>query len=218
MPPPAHPKIYHIVHIDRLPSIITGGFLLSDAMVTKRQNTGTNIGMSNIKARRLTLELDCHSGLCVGECVPFYFCPRSVMLYLLHTGNHPELSYRGGQGPILHLEADLHATVAWAQRNGKRWAFTLSNAGARYFEDRSDLKQLGEINWQAVEARKWSGMGVSSTVKEGKQAEFLVEERFPWSLVERIGVHSPLIGNRVMQTNKSSSHKPRVEVQAAWYY
>lgn len=55
--------------------------------------------------------LNSHPGLYVGQCVPFYFCPRSVMLYVIYCANHDELSYRGGQGPILHLEADLYETV-----------------------------------------------------------------------------------------------------------
>ena len=50
--------------------------------------------------------------------------------------NHPSLAYTGGQEPIVHLEADLHQTVAWAEQNRLRWAFTLSNAGSYYFEDR----------------------------------------------------------------------------------
>ena len=95
------------------------------------------------------------------------------MLFLIHRRNE-ELSYKGGQEPIVHLEADLKATIAWAQQNGRRWAFTLSNAGAYYFEDRSDTACLGEINWDAVQARQWSGNGISRSVKEGKQAEFLI--------------------------------------------
>ena len=58
--------------------------------------------------------MKCRPGLNVGDCVPFYFCPRSVMLYLIHRANHPELDYRGGQGPIVHLEADLHEAANWA--------------------------------------------------------------------------------------------------------
>ena len=46
--------------------------------------------------------------------MPFYFCPRSVMLYLIHKANHPELDYHGGQGAILHLESDLNTVIAWA--------------------------------------------------------------------------------------------------------
>jgi hypothetical protein len=100
MPPPARPKIYHIVHVDRLPSMINDGHLWCDAVIIQRAVPGTTIGMGGIKQRRLTLPVDCHHGLRVGECVPFYFCSRSVMLYLLYQANHPELAYRGGQGPI----------------------------------------------------------------------------------------------------------------------
>jgi hypothetical protein len=180
MPIPVQPKIYHIAHVDRLASIVADGFLWSDAKVIERLGVGTTIGMSNIKARRLNeLSLTCHPGLRVGRCTPFYFCSRSVMLYLIYVRNE-ELTYKGGQEPIVHLEADLNATIAWAEQNGQRWAFTLSNAGAYYFEDRSDLARLGDINWDAVQARKWSGNGVSRSVKEGKQAEFLIEG---WPLI-----------------------------------
>ena len=140
MPAPADPKLYHIVHADRLPPIIAAGGLLCDATIAEREPVGTTIGMNDIKRRRLSeLRLNSHRGLYVGACVPFYFCPRSVMLYVISQANHPQLSYRGGQDPIVHLEADLRATVAWAEAQDLRWAFTLSNAGARYFEDRSDL-------------------------------------------------------------------------------
>jgi hypothetical protein len=215
---PAQPKIYHIVHVDRLPSIVADGCLWCDAEILRRSPPGTTIGMSSIKRRRLELALTSHPHLHVGDCVPFYFCPRSVMLYLIYQGNHPELDYRGGQGPVVHLEADLHASVDWAVEHGKCWAFTLSNAGAYYFEDRCDLSQLSEVNWEAVQSSQWSGRGISTSVKEGKQAEFLVENRFPWSLVERIGVRSPAIYRRVVHALADSPHRPEVEVITDWYY
>ena len=85
MPVPAKPKIYHIVHVDRLPSIINDGWLWCDAEIVRRSPSGTIIGMDAIKQRRLKeLTLTSHSDLHVGDCVPFYFCPRSVMLYLIH--------------------------------------------------------------------------------------------------------------------------------------
>ena len=145
---PPQPKIYHIAHVDRLPSIVTTGGLLSDAMVQAQALGGTMIGMNHIKQRRLTeLQLASHPGLFVGACVPFYFCPRSVMLYLIHRRN-AELAYQGGQASIIHLQADLGAVVAWANAQPARWAFTLSNAGSYFFEDCNDLARLGEINWR----------------------------------------------------------------------
>ena len=110
--PPAQPKIYHILHVDRLASVVADGFLWCDAEVAGRTGLGTTIGMSSIKARRLSLPVECHNGDHIGDYVPFCFCPRSIMLYVTHRANHPELAYRGGQGPIVHLEADLGKVVA----------------------------------------------------------------------------------------------------------
>jgi hypothetical protein len=218
MPTPARPKIYHIVNVDRLASIVRNG-LLCDAAVMAEAKPGTTIGMRSIKQRRLNeLQLASHPGLYVGRCVPFYFCPRSIMLYLIYRANHPELDYKGGQGPIVHLECDLHTVVAWAAQNGRRWAFTLSNAGAYYFEDRASLAQLGEINWDAVAATHWSGSGISPQIKEGKQAEFLVESHFPWHLVERIGVLTTEVAQQVGAAMQGAGHRPVVEIRRDWYY
>ena len=209
MPVPADPKIYHIVHVDRLPSIIADGGLLCDAAIAERAPVGTTIGMNDIKQRRLSeLRLSSHPDLYVGACVPFYFCPRSVMLYVISQANHLQLSYRGGQGPIVHLEADLRATVAWAEEQDLRWAFTLSNAGARYFEDRSDLGQLDDIDWDAVEATDWR------RCKEGKQT-------FRSSSASR-GNSSPVSASSpARQTEavlEAAAHRPPVEIRRAWYY
>ena len=217
MPPAVAPKIYHIVHVDRLPSIIADGHLWSHAEVSQRArvsgDTGTTIGMDSIKEMRLTVrQLNSHPGLYVGQCVPFYFCPRSVMLYLIWKANNPKLGYRGGQEPIVHLEADLRETVAWAEQNRRRWAFTLSNAASGYFEDRADLTQLNELDWDAIAARDWRAC------KERKQAELLVEHSFPWQLVSRIGVESRRVFGQVSVAVRQAEHRPALEVRPDWYY
>ena len=128
---------------------------------------GTVIGMSDVKRRRLALPVACHPDIKVGECVPFYFCPRSVMLYVIHCANHPALAYAGGQSGIVHLEADLREVAAWAARESVRWSFTTMNAAigtAAFFDD---LDFLDKIDWDAVHARQWRDR------RDAKQAEFL---------------------------------------------
>jgi hypothetical protein len=215
---PAHPKIYHIVHVDRLASIVADGCLHCDATMVEREGRGTSIGISEIKQRRRNLPIACRPGLHVGDCVPFYFCPRSVMLFLLHRANHPNLTYSGGQGPVIHLESDLHKTVKWAEKKGRRWAFTLSNAGSTYFEDRCNLDQLGEVDWSAVQTNRWSGPGIAESIQEGKQAEFLVESSFSWRLVDRIGVYSQGIVQQVTNVIRDAPHRPMIEIRRDWYY
>ena len=213
MPVPAAPKIYHIVHVDRLPSVIGDGCLWCDAKASQHSIGGSTIGMNHIKQRRLARHLRSHPGLHVGDCVPFYFCPRSVMLYVIYRRDDPDLSYRGGQDLIIHLEADLAQTIAWADNEGLRWAFTDSNAATSYSRDWCNLAQLEQINWNAVQARMWSGPD-----KEYKQAEFLVEGRFPWELVSCIGVYSQQVERQARVALREADHQPLVQVKREWYY
>lgn len=209
---PDNPKIYHITHVENLASIISDDCIWSDAKTVQNQGV-VKIGMSAIKQRRLyENQLASHSGLYVGECVPFYFCPRSIMLYMISRQNHPELQYKGGQEPIIHLEADLKKVVNWAEQNNKRWAFTLSNAGASYFEDRKSLENLDELDWNAINSTSWH------ECREKKQAEFLIEEKFPWSLIDRIGIYSENYYNNVIRSFNGNSHRPVVEIKRSWYY
>ena len=98
---PKRPKIYHITHVDNLRGILDAGVLWSDKERIRRNQECRLVGMSTIKQRRLTeLSVTCHPKTNVGDYVPFYFCPRSIMLYILHMGNHSELTYKGGQRPI----------------------------------------------------------------------------------------------------------------------
>ena len=212
--PPNQPRIYHITRVENLPSILAASGLLSDATMIRRGGPTVSIGIRNIKARRLERPVACYPTDKVGEYVPFYFCARSVMLYLLHKGNHPDLDYRGGQESIVHLEADLDETISWAASENRRWAFTLSNAAAAYTEFRNTRSDLSQINWPAVRESNWS----NPEIKEGKQAEFLVRESFPWTLVRRVGVQTPAVHSQVIRAIASEAHRPPVEVLPSWYY
>ncbi len=212
---PLQPKIYHITHLENLPEIIRHNYIISDA---GRMGMGLDfniIGISAIKQRRLErIEVKCHTGTRVGEYVPFYFCPRSIMLYILYRGNHPDLDYTGGQTPIVHLQADLKSTVNWAEQKNIRWAFSDRNAGSFIADFFNDLKYLDKINWEAVMASDFRDM----QIKEGKQAEFLIYELFPWKLVEKIGVANRNILKSVKKMLKNSEHKPPVSIEPSWYY
>ena len=211
---PTSPKIYHITHLQNLGRIRDAG-LWSDAERIRQRLDCTVVGMKEIKRRRLEeLYVDCHRTTRVGEYVPFYFCPRSIMLYLLHMGNHPDVSYRGGQGPIVHLEADLRKVVGWANENRVRWAFSDSNAGARYAAFSNELDKLAGLDWNAIDATDWR----ASMVRERKQAEFLVERFFPWSLVDRVGVIDQARAQAVADEIVLVQHKPEIVVQRNWYY
>jgi ssDNA thymidine ADP-ribosyltransferase, DarT len=207
-------QAFHITHLENLSNICEAGVLWSDAKRIELGLESSIVGMSSIKARRLTLPVQCHPATTVGEYVPFYFCPRSIMLYILHMANHPEIAYRGGQGPIVHMVADLRATVAWATSAGRRWALTNRNAGTLYADFYADLGDLERINWSAVEALDFR----SPVVKDGKQAEFLIHESMPWELIEEIGVLDSSVSARAAESLRGAAHRPPILVKRAWYF
>jgi hypothetical protein len=208
---PSRPKIFHITPVANLASIARDG-LRSDTCMTARGGPTTSIGMSKLKQRRFTLDVGCHPGTSVADFVPFYFCPRSVMLYMIFKGNDPDLGYRGGQEPIVHLEVDMHDVIEWANGHGAAWAFSSSNASSRYAEFFDDIGDLHRIDWSAVAATSWA------TVKEAKQAELLVRDHVPWALVTAIGVYSSAVLDQVADALANVPHKPEVSVRRNWYY
>ena len=213
--PPAQLKIYHITHGRNLARIIADDCLWSDAEMIPRGGPDAAVGMSHIKKRRLEeLAVSCHPGTRVGQFVPFYFCPRSVMLYILHKGKNSDLTYQDGQRPMVHLEADLHEVVNWANEQGRRWAFTSGNAGSRFFQSFRDSAHLDRLAWDLIPSDDFR----PPDVKEAKQSEFLIFGSFPWTLVRTIGVIDERLVARVKEIVSVSDHHPDVVAKRTWYY
>lgn len=205
---------FHITHVGNLPAIIDRGGLLSDARMIHHGGPTAAIGMSSIKHRRLTLPVPCHPGTCVGDYVPFYLCPRSIMLYVLHRANHPEVAYQGGQRPIVHLVADLAEVITWADAQPCRWAVSRSNAGSPYATIRTHADALAQLDWTAIDARDFR----DPLVKDGKQAELLLHDMLPWHLIRGIGVYDDDIARQARAACAHAAHRPPIAVRRDWYY
>ena len=211
---PEHPKIYHITHVSNLERIVEAGYLWSDARRIELGLDSESIGMSVIKQRRLdALPVKCHPETKVGQYIPFYFCPRSIMLFTLYCNNHPDIIYRGGQVPIVHLQADVRAVITWAESQSKPWAFTNRNAGARLTDFYNDLQHLSSINWSAVQAGDFR----ETSIKEGKQAEFLVHDFMPWTLIEKVDVINHDIARQAKEF-LAPNHQPEIAIESEWYF
>lgn len=211
---PLRPRIYHITHVDNLPDIVAEGALLSDRQMVARGGPAVSIGMPGVKSDRLEKPLRCHPGDFVGDYVPFNLCPRSVMLYVIYRADHSSLSYRKGQNEIVHLEADLHNVIDWADRMGVRWALTDRNARTHYGRSFATKAGIPELDWDAIANNDFS----TPEVKDLKQAEFLLHERFPWDLVDSVATRSLDIAARATSAIAPSSHVPPVVVEPRYYF
>lgn len=199
--------LYHITDVTNLEGITARGGLLSDIAISQAGGPTLMIGHANIKLRRMTqYRIPCAGNRLVGEFVPFYYCPRSPMLYTMNrgsTGLPP-----GGQSSVVHLVT----TVQAALDVGHPWAISDSNAGSNYAQFFSDVEKLDTLNWEAINARIWH------TVTSAKQAEFLVADMFPWASIKGIGCHNATTQSQVNAILKDCPHKPKVLTKPDWYY
>ena len=136
------------------------------------------------------------------------------MLYVIWRGNHPELSYVGGQRNVIHLVFDPTAVANWASSNGRRYFITDVTAACDYFTAYDNLDALNLLDWKAINAYSWSD------VTDRKQAEFLSEDRVPISLLSGIGVINQEVKTGVVQTLKMHGLDGKVDVavRPQWYY
>lgn len=201
-------SVYHITHIDNLAGIIAADALWSDAQRIKKGFASANIGYSHIKARRLRRPITVSERGMLGDYVPFNFCPRSIMLYVVSQGH---ADYAAGQQPIIHLVSSVDTIVA----SGRPWAFTDIHADLGYASQFDSLDDLDEVDWGVMPVRQWGG---DSELKEKRQAEFLVYDWCPWNAIVEIGVINDAMAVKVQAALATVAHKPNVVVHHDWYY
>jgi hypothetical protein len=80
------------------------------------------------------------------------------------------------------------------------------------------LTSLDKIDWNIMKEIWWNDTIQDGDRKRRRQAEFLVHQMFPWTGVAEIGVMSEKIAALVRAALNGAKYRPKVVVQAGWYY
>ena len=200
--------IYHITHVRNLAGIIAERGLHCDRNAQARKSV--NIGHQHIKDRRLNRVVPIPPGHTVGDYVPFYFAPRSPMLYAISRG--AVAGYQEGQAPVIYLCSSAEAV----NQAGLQFVFTEGHAEMAYTDFFNDLNDLDKVDWALMRARYWHDTNDDPDRKRRRQAEFLIYNFFPWELVSYIGVYDRATAEGVGAIIKGGS--PELGVELGWYY
>lgn len=204
--------IYYITHIQNLALIAAAGALWCDRQVQASGLVPRSIAHGHIKARREAVEVPLPPHGSLADYVPFYFCPRSPMLYAIERGQVP--GHAGGQAVIAHLELDANALLT----AGLLCIHTDGNAASlprQFFDSRDGFASL---SWDVIRATMWRDTAEDNDRKRRKQAELLVHREVPWAHVIRIGVIDASAAAAVHNALHGQPHQPVVEVRRDWYY
>jgi hypothetical protein len=206
-------SIYHITHINNLTSILNLGGLIANSRLRRERINYLDIAHESIQDRRARTRVPCSVGGVLHDYVPFYFAPRSPMLYAIHKGKVE--GYAQGQNPVIHLVAEAEAIDA----SDLAFAFTDGHAVMAYADFYDDLEALEfAIDWELMKSNYWFDKEEDPNRKYRRQAEFLVHQFCPWTLITEIGVINPTIQAQVQRILQNVNYPPPVRVYPIWYY
>lgn len=178
---PVPTLIYHITAIENLPKIVEdGGLHCKSGLVTTAYK---DIAHANIQGRRSSTAVPCGKKGSLHDYVPFYFAPRSPMLYVISTGSN----YTNGQDGIVYLISTAQAV----RKAGLDFVFTDGHGTMKLTQFFTSLSHLDKIDWQVMAARYWRDTQEDGDRCRRRQAEFLVHDFFPLSFVQKLAVLRP---------------------------
>lgn len=207
---PCPTPIFRILHIDNLDTILkrgcmhAGNFTPQDGLPYKVIH---DTGVQNYR-RAFCLP----DGRNLHDFLPFYFGPRSPMLFRLYK-NSVE-GYNGGQTPIIYL-------VLRAQdfEDPKfDFLFTDIQANKNYARYYDDLANLDKLDWITIYRKYWNDTIDDNGRKGRKQAEFLVYRQCPFEAVRAISVFDERHKELVMKDLARYGRSLPVAIKREWYY
>ncbi len=204
-------QIYHITSLENLESIIANSGIFCKNAMTRQNIDCTNIAHRHIQDRRAKIKVPNGPEGTLHDYVPFYFAPRSPMLYAIYKDTVS--GYLEGQESIVYLVSNIQTITA----GNRQFVFTDGHAVIEFTRFFENLKDLDQIDWSIMTSRMWNDTLNDNDRKRRRQAEFLIYDFFPWKYVLEIGVMNSQKQNEVqaiLPTNDSTL----ITVHNNWYY
>lgn len=211
MPRPQPTLLYHFTHVDNLASIVREGLLCDTAAP---DHCLVDVGNRGIKEQRRRRPVPVGAGGMVADYVPFYFAPRSPMLYAVLGGQVEQ--YADGQDPLVYLVT----TVERLLELGHQPIYTDRNAShaSRLVRFSADVDELDElVDWPLMKAKFWHDTPDDPDRRARRMAECLVHQRVPWIAITRVAASARM--RQTVETALAAAGAPaRVEARPGWYF
>jgi hypothetical protein len=208
---PVPTLLYHFTPIHHLASIIEHGLRCDNDAAGGL--LAVEVGNRDIKEQRRRRAVPVGPRGVVADYVPFYFAPRSPMLYAIARGNVPE--YTGGVDLLVYL-------VTTADRLGQLglpMLFTDRNAVLKTAHFTSSLADLDTvIDWPLMRATMWNNTPSEPDRRERRMAECLVHRQVPWWAIEYVAARTPARAIEAQATLARFSQGIAVRTRRDWYF
>jgi hypothetical protein len=224
MPAPRPTRLFHITAIANLPAILARGALLSKNGGAAAGINYQNIAHAGAQGARAARSVPNPPGGLVHDFVPFYFAPRSPMLFAINGGRVASCPWR--QADIVHFETTVENVTALRQP----FVFYDRNATLAFSTPYTDLAHLDTaVAWDLITeapqldgfCRFWQSLPADPRYAdrmERRQAEFLVRDQAPLDCMTRLGVIDAERQALVQELFAQAGVPLRVDVMQSWYF
>lgn len=171
------------------------------------------IGDSSIIARRKRQPVRIENYGNIGDYVPFYFTPRSIMLYNIITGHRNPLVPQRAAEDLIILRCSI---VQLAQLT--RWFFTDGQANDMQTRHYNDLNDLDKVDWECIRVGNFTKSAEDYDRPRRYQAEFLVFQEVPLDYIESINVCSQKVANKVTSELRRINCKLAVYIKPDYFF
>lgn len=220
--------VFHFTAFRNLKSILKSGALKSKIALKREKIIPINIACNNIQDKRARTMVG-HHGRTLHDYVPFYFAPRSPMLYSVVGKNVPEAE-ETNQDNFIYFVTDISNLL------NTDFRFTDYQAVSAYANFYKNQEDLDKVCWDLIHERPhlppacppfpgycqyFHNRDTEERYvkrKEARQAEFLVFESVALNKITLIVVKNEKMKYDVENMLHEFGINIKVEVRRDWYF
>ena len=170
------------------------------------------IGNPDLIDKRRERALPPQFGGTLGDYVPFYFTPFSVMMYNIHTG-YNGITRRQNEDIIV-----LVSSLSKLAEQNVKYVFTDRHAFLRAARFSDNPNELDRIDWDLLQRRDFKIDPEDPGKLERYQAEVLVERFVPIRALAGIACHNEAAKWRVDADIAATGASVEARIMPHWYF
>ena len=174
---------YRIYHLENLTNILEVGLCNKNHPLASRHFI--EIGNPSIISTRTATPVRIKGYGNIGDYIPFYFTPRSIMLYNIVTGYWEPIVPKIAKKHLIIIQCEINVLT-----KVNRFFFTNGQANDALTKHYSDLSQLNEVDWKIIQQSEFNKSAADFDKARRYQAEFLVYYHVPVTAIESILVYN----------------------------
>jgi len=201
--------IFRILHRDNFPAILRDGILSRNA--ASRKHGYVDIGNLDLISRRQSHHVNIAPETTLADYVPFYFTPKSIMLYIIHTGRGVK---QQSNSDIVIICTSLNRL----ESRGVQFIFSDRHAflaSARFYRSLSDLDK---IDWKSLQNCDFRVDHNNPEKKERYMAEALVNHSMTCDSLLGVACCNEAVKSDINQILVAAGKSMKVLSKPDWYF